>query len=330
MLKEEVGEEDIARVVSRWTGIPVTKMMTGEREKLLRLEDVLHERVVGQNEAVTAVSEAILRARAGIKDPNRPIGSFIFLGPTGVGKTELAKTLAEALFDDERSMIRIDMSEYMEKHSVSRLIGAPPGYVGYDEGGQLTEAVRRRPYSVILLDEIEKAHRDVFNVLLQILDDGRLTDGKGRVVNFKNTVIIMTSNLGSHEILSKDYAEASTAVRALLKEYFRPEFLNRVDDTIVFKALAKDDVKRIAAIMLAALGKRLERQVDIELTWSDAALTALADEGFDPDFGARPLRRLLTHTVETALSKKIIAGEIRGGDTVEIGFTGNEFTFKSL
>ena len=330
MLKEEVGEEDIARVVSRWTGIPVTKMMTGEREKLLRLEDVLHERVVGQNEAVAAVSEAILRARAGIKDPNRPIGSFIFLGPTGVGKTELAKTLAEALFDDERSMIRIDMSEYMEKHSVSRLIGAPPGYVGYDEGGQLTEAVRRRPYSVILLDEIEKAHRDVFNVLLQILDDGRLTDGKGRVVNFKNTVIIMTSNLGSHEILSKDYAEASAAVRALLKEYFRPEFLNRVDDTIVFKALAKDDVKRIAAIMLAALGKRLERQVDIELTWDDAALTALADEGFDPDFGARPLRRLLTHTVETALSKKIIAGEIRGGDTVEIGFAGNEFTFKSL
>ena len=330
MLKEEVGEEDIARVVSRWTGIPVTKMMTGEREKLLRLEEVLHERVVGQDEAVTAVSEAILRARAGIKDPNRPIGSFIFLGPTGVGKTELAKTLAESLFDDERSMIRIDMSEYMEKHSVSRLIGAPPGYVGYDEGGQLTEAVRRRPYSVILLDEIEKAHRDVFNVLLQILDDGRLTDGKGRVVNFKNTVIIMTSNLGSHEILSKDYAEAETAVRALLREYFRPEFLNRVDDTIVFKALTKDDVKRIAAIMLAALSKRLERQADIQLTWDDAAITALADEGFDPDFGARPLRRLLTHTVETALSKKIIAGDVRGGDTVELGFDGSTFTFKNL
>ena len=330
MLKEEVGEEDIARVVSRWTGIPVTKMMTGEREKLLHLEEVLHERVVGQDEAVTAVSEAILRARAGIKDPNRPIGSFIFLGPTGVGKTELAKTLAESLFDDERSMIRIDMSEYMEKHSVSRLIGAPPGYVGYDEGGQLTEAVRRRPYSVILLDEIEKAHRDVFNVLLQILDDGRLTDGKGRVVNFKNTVIIMTSNLGSHEILSKDYAEAEQAVRALLREYFRPEFLNRVDDTIVFKALTKDNVKRIAAIMLAALSKRLERQADIQLTWDDAAITALADEGFDPDFGARPLRRLLTHTVETALSKKIIAGDVRGGDTVELGFDGTEFTFKRL
>ena len=330
MLKEEVGEEDIARVVSRWTGIPVTKMMTGEREKLLRLEEVLHERVVGQDEAVTAVSEAILRARAGIKDPNRPIGSFIFLGPTGVGKTELAKTLAETLFDDERSMIRIDMSEYMEKHSVSRLIGAPPGYVGYDEGGQLTEAVRRRPYSVILLDEIEKAHRDVFNFLLQILDDGRLTDGKGRVVNFKNTVIIMTSNLGSHEILSKKYEEAVQAVRGLLKEYFRPEFLNRVDDTIVFKGLSKDDVKHIAAIMLAALGKRLERQTDIELTWNDDAIAALAEEGFDPDFGARPLRRLLTHTVETELSKKIIAGDVRGGDVVELGFDGKNFTFKTL
>ena len=263
LLKEEVGEEDIASVVSRWTGIPVTKMLTGEREKLLHLPQVLHERVVGQDEAVRAVSDAILRARAGIKDPNRPIGSFIFLGPTGVGKTELAKTLAEALFDDERSMIRIDMSEYMEKHSVSRLIGAPPGYVGYDEGGQLTEAVRRRPYSVILLDEIEKAHRDVFNVLLQILDDGRLTDGKGRVVNFKNTVIIMTSNLGSQEILNKDYEEAKTAVKGILKDYFRPEFLNRVDDIIVFKALAKEQVKDIAAILLKGLNARMERQTKI-------------------------------------------------------------------
>ena len=297
LLKEEVGEEDIAQVVSRWTGIPVTKMLTGEREKLLHLEDVLHARVVGQDEAVKAVSEAILRARAGIKDPNRPIGSFIFLGPTGVGKTELAKTLAEALFDDERSMIRIDMSEYMEKHSVSRLIGAPPGYVGYDEGGQLTEAVRRRPYSVILLDEIEKAHRDVFNVLLQILDDGRLTDGKGRVVNFKNTVIIMTSNLGSHEILNKSYEEAKGAVKEILKDYFRPEFLNRVDDIIVFKALKKEQVKNIAAIMLKSLSDRLEKQIKISLTWTDEALTALADKGFDPNFGARPLRRLLTHTV---------------------------------
>ena len=330
LLKEEVGEEDIAQVVSRWTGIPVTKMLTGEREKLLHLEDVLHARVVGQDEAVKAVSEAILRARAGIKDPNRPIGSFIFLGPTGVGKTELAKTLAEALFDDERSMIRIDMSEYMEKHSVSRLIGAPPGYVGYDEGGQLTEAVRRRPYSVILLDEIEKAHRDVFNVLLQILDDGRLTDGKGRVVNFKNTVIIMTSNLGSHEILNKSYEEAKGAVKKILKDYFRPEFLNRVDDIIVFKALKKEQVKNIAAIMLKSLSDRLEKQIKISLTWTDDALTALADKGFDPNFGARPLRRLLTHTVETSLSKQIIRGDVREGDTVEIGFDGTDFTFKTL
>ena len=330
LLKEEVGEEDIAQVVSRWTGIPVTKMLTGEREKLLHLEDVLHARVVGQDEAVKAVSEAILRARAGIKDPNRPIGSFIFLGPTGVGKTELAKTLAEALFDDERSMIRIDMSEYMEKHSVSRLIGAPPGYVGYDEGGQLTEAVRRRPYSVILLDEIEKAHRDVFNVLLQILDDGRLTDGKGRVVNFKNTVIIMTSNLGSHEILNKSYEEAKGAVKEILKDYFRPEFLNRVDDIIVFKALKKEQVKNIAAIMLKSLSDRLEKQIKISLTWTDDALTALADKGFDPNFGARPLRRLLTHTVETSLSKQIIRGDVREGDTVEIGYDGMDFTFKTL
>ena len=244
-----------------------------------------------------------------------------------MGKTELAKTLAEALFDDERSMIRIDMSEYMEKHSVARLIGAPPGYVGYDEGGQLTEAVRRRPYSVILLDEIEKAHRDVFNVLLQILDDGRLTDGKGRVVNFKNTVIIMTSNLGSHEILNKDYEEAKGAVKELLKEYFRPEFLNRVDDTIVFKALEKEQVKGIAEILLKALGKRLEKQVGITLTWSEAALTALADKGFDPNFGARPLRRLLTHTVETELSKEIIKGEVQEGDTVNIGAENGGFVF---
>jgi ATP-dependent Clp protease ATP-binding subunit ClpB len=328
LLKEEVGEEDIAKVISRWTGIPVSKMLTGEREKLIHLEDVLHERVVGQDEAVKAVSEAILRARAGIKDPNRPIGSFIFLGPTGVGKTELAKTLAEALFDDERSMIRIDMSEYMEKHSVARLIGAPPGYVGYDEGGQLTEAVRRRPYSVILLDEIEKAHRDVFNVLLQILDDGRLTDGKGRVVNFKNTVIIMTSNLGSQEILNKDYEAAKEAVGDILKEYFRPEFLNRVDDIIVFKALAKQQVKNIAAILLQKLGERLQKQVKITLGWNEEALNALAEQGFDPNFGARPLRRLLVHTVETALSKEIIKGEVQEGDTVNIGFSHGSFTFE--
>ncbi|TYZ28016.1 ATP-dependent chaperone ClpB [Selenomonas caprae] len=327
LLKEEVGEEDIAKVVSRWTGIPVAKMMTGEREKLIHLEEGLHTRVVGQDEAVKAVSEAILRARAGIKDPNRPIGSFIFLGPTGVGKTELAKTLAESLFDDERSMIRIDMSEYMEKHSIARLIGAPPGYVGYDEGGQLTEAVRRRPYSVILLDEIEKAHRDVFNVLLQILDDGRLTDGKGRVVNFKNTVIIMTSNLGSQEILNKDYEEAKSAVDSILKEYFRPEFLNRVDDIIVFKALQKEQVKNIAAILLQKLGERLQKQVRITLGWDEAALSALAEQGFDPNFGARPLRRLLVHTVETELSKSIIRGDVQEGDTVAIGFADGAFTF---
>lgn len=331
LLKEEVGEEDIAQVVSRWTGIPVTKMMTGEREKLLHLEETLHQRVVGQDKAVQVVSDAIIRARAGIKDPNRPIGSFIFLGPTGVGKTELAKTLAESLFDDERNIIRIDMSEYMEKHTVSRLIGAPPGYVGYDEGGQLTEAVRRRPYSVILLDEIEKAHPDIFNVLLQILDDGRLTDGKGRVVNFKNTIIIMTSNLGSHEILeSKDYDEANKKVRDLLKQYFRPEFLNRVDDIVVFKALQKEQVKDIASILLERLGKRLEKQVKIHLTWTDNALQALADQGFNPQFGARPLRRLITHTVETALSRDIIAGTVREGDTVSIDFDGNEFTFTPM
>ena len=337
LLKEEVGEEDIARVVSRWTGIPVSKMLTGEREKLLHLEDTLHERVVGQDEAVTAVSEAILRARAGIKDPNRPIGSFIFLGPTGVGKTELAKTLAEALFDDERSMIRIDMSEYMEKHSVARLIGAPPGYVGYDEGGQLTEAVRRRPYCVILLDEIEKANRDIFNILLQILDDGRLTDGKGRVVNFKNTVIIMTSNLGSQEILqrakigfitNKDFAEAESVIKDMLKAQFRPEFLNRIDDIIVFKSLAKDQVKSIADILLKNLSARLDKQIKIKLTWTDNAIEALADQGFDPNFGARPLRRFLTHTVETSLSKLIIAGDIRENETVQIDYDGTNFLFK--
>ncbi len=338
LLKEEVGEEDIAKVVSRWTGIPVAKMMTGEREKLLHLEDTLHKRVVGQDEAVKVVSEAILRARAGIKDPNRPIGSFIFLGPTGVGKTELAKTLAEALFDDERSIIRVDMSEYMEKHTVARLIGAPPGYVGYDEGGQLTEAVRRRPYSVILLDEIEKAHRDIFNVLLQILDDGRLTDGKGRVVNFKNTVIIMTSNLGSQEILqrakigfitNKAFAEAETIIKDMLKNYFRPEFLNRIDDIVVFKSLAREQVKAIAEILLGTLSTRLEKQINVKLTWTATAVDALSDQGFDANFGARPLRRLLTHTVETELSKKIIAGSVKEGDTVEIDFDGKNFVFNA-
>jgi len=331
LLKEEVAEEDIAKVVSRWTGIPVTKMMTGEREKLIHLEDELHKRVIGQDQAVKSVSEAILRARAGIKDPNRPIGSFIFLGPTGVGKTELAKTLAESLFDDEKSMIRIDMSEYMEKHSVSRLIGAPPGYVGYDEGGQLTEAVRRRPYSVILLDEIEKAHTDIFNVLLQILDDGRLTDGKGRVVNFKNTVIIMTSNLGSHNILeAADFATAQTQVMDLLKNYFRPEFLNRIDDIIVFKGLAKEQVKKIAAILLENLNTRLQKQVKIALHYSEEVLEKLAEEGFDPHFGARPLRRLLTNTIETELSKEIIKGTITEGQTANINLIDGKLSFSTL
>jgi len=316
MLKEEVDEDDIAKVVSRWTGVPVTKLLTGEREKLVNLETYLHQRVVGQDIAVTAISEAIIRARAGIKDPSRPIGSFIFLGPTGVGKTELAKTLAEVLFDDERSMIRLDMSEYMEKHTVARLIGAPPGYVGYDEGGQLTEAVRRRPYSVILLDEVEKAHSDVFNVLLQILDDGRLTDSKGRTVDFKNTIIIMTSNLGSHEILNSDFATAEKRVLELLKQHFRPEFLNRIDDIVVFNALTTGQVAAIAAIMLENLNKRLQKQLTITLNWDNKALALLAQTGYDPQFGARPLKRLISRMVETELSKMIIRGEVPEGSTV--------------
>lgn len=324
MLKEEVDEDDIAKVVSRWTGVPVTKLMTGEREKLVNLESILHQRVIGQDAAVTAISEAIIRARAGIKDPNRPIGSFIFLGPTGVGKTELAKTLAEVLFDDERSMIRLDMSEYMEKHAVARLIGAPPGYVGYEEGGQLTEAVRRRPYSVILLDEVEKAHNDVFNVLLQILDDGRLTDSKGRTVDFKNTVIIMTSNLGSHEILNSEFSVASERVLELLKLHFRPEFLNRIDDIIVFNALTAKQVGAIAAIMLENLNKRLQKQLAIGLEWDGKALDLLAQEGYDPQFGARPLKRLISRLVETELSKMIIRGEVPEGSKVRISAAGGK------
>ena len=318
LLKEEVDEDDIAKVVSRWTGIPVTRMLTGEREKLAHLEDILHERVVGQDEAVQAVSEAIIRARAGIKDPNRPIGSFVFLGPTGVGKTELAKALAEVLFDDERSIIRLDMSEYMEKHTVSRLIGAPPGYIGYDEGGQLTEAVRRRPYSVILLDEVEKAHNDVFNVLLQILEDGRLTDGKGRTVNFKNTVIIMTSNLGSAEILNNDFAVAKERVLEMMKVHFRPEFLNRLDEIIVFNALTAAQVGIIAGIMLSGLSKRLQKQINVSLQWDENVLQALSDEGYDPNYGARPLRRLIGRSVETELSKRIVRGEVPEGSVVKL------------
>ena len=318
LLKEEVDEEDIAKVVSTWTGIPVARLNGGEREKLIHLEERLHQRVVGQDEAVKAVSEAVIRARAGIKDPNRPIGSFIFIGPTGVGKTELAKALAEILFDDERNMIRIDMSEYMEKHTVSRLIGAPPGYVGYDEGGQLTEAVRRRPYSVILLDEIEKAHADVFNVLLQVLDDGRLTDGQGRIVDFKNTLIIMTSNLGSAEIMQKKGEVTREEVQSMLMRFFRPEFLNRVDDIVVFKALQEEQIKDIVKLILKELSDRLQKQLDMTLTASDEAVAYLAGAGFDPAFGARPLKRLIVHTVENILGKKIVAGEIGSGTKVKV------------
>ncbi|WP_304222951.1 ATP-dependent chaperone ClpB [Phascolarctobacterium succinatutens] len=318
MLKEEVDEEDIAKVVSTWTGIPVARLGTGERAKLVHLEEILHEHVIGQDEAVKAVSEAVIRARAGIKDPNRPIGSFIFLGPTGVGKTELAKTLAEVLFDDERNMVRIDMSEYMEKHTVSRLIGAPPGYVGYDEGGQLTEAVRRHPYSVILLDEIEKAHADVFNVLLQVLDDGRLTDGKGRIVDFKNTLIIMTSNLGSNEIMKAQGAMDREKIQQMLMNFFRPEFLNRVDDIVVFKPLQAKQIKEIVKLVLHELGDRLNKQLELTLTYTDEAVAFLAKAGFDPAFGARPLKRLIVHTVENILGKKIVAGEIKNGDKVEV------------
>lgn len=322
LLKEEVDEEDIAKVVSTWTGIPVARLNGGEREKLIHLEERLHQRVVGQDEAVKAVSEAVIRARAGIKDPNRPIGSFIFLGPTGVGKTELAKALAEILFDDERNMIRIDMSEYMEKHTVSRLIGAPPGYVGYDEGGQLTEAVRRRPYSVILLDEIEKAHADVFNVLLQVLDDGRLTDGQGRIVDFKNTLIIMTSNLGSAEIMQKKGEVTREEVQSMLMRFFRPEFLNRVDDIVVFKALQAEQIKDIVKLILKELSDRLQKQLEITLTASDDAVAYLAGAGFDPAFGARPLKRLIVHTVENILGKKIVAGEIGSGTKVKVVLRG--------
>ena len=323
LLKEEVDEEDIAKVVSTWTGIPVARLGTGEREKLVHLEEILHQRVVGQDEAVKAVSEAVVRARAGIKDPGRPIGSFIFLGPTGVGKTELAKTLAEVLFDDERNMVRIDMSEYMEKHTVSRLIGAPPGYVGYDEGGQLTEAVRRHPYSVILLDEIEKAHADVFNVLLQVLDDGRLTDGQGRSVDFKNTLIIMTSNLGSSEIMRAEGSLDRDRIQQLLMNFFRPEFLNRIDDIVVFKPLEQEQLKSIVSLILKELGDRLAKQLELSLTAEPEAIEYLAKAGFDPAFGARPLKRLIVHTVENILGRKLVAGEIKNGDNVKVVLKAN-------
>ncbi len=323
MLKEEVEEEDIARVVSRWTGIPVSRLLEGEREKLASMEEILHERVIGQEEAVKAVSDAVLRSRSGLKDPNRPVGSFIFLGPTGVGKTELSRALAETLFDDERSIIRIDMSEYMEKHTVARLIGAPPGYVGYEEGGQLTEAVRRKPYSVVLFDEIEKAHYDVFNVFLQILDDGRLTDGQGRVVDFRNTIIIMTSNIGSHEILNfqssgGDYEGMKERVLNLLRQNFRPEFLNRIDEIIVFHALKKEQIEKIAAMLLKKLADRFHQTTRGYLEWDEKALDYVARNGYDPAYGARPLKRLIQQEVETALSRKIVAGIVRPGDRVMV------------
>jgi ATP-dependent Clp protease ATP-binding subunit ClpB len=320
LLKEEVDAEDIAEAVAKATGIPVSKMLQSEREKLLNLEQELHKRVVGQDEAIAAVADAIRRSRAGLQDPKRPIGSFIFLGTTGVGKTELAKALANYLFDDDAMMTRIDMSEYQEKHSVSRLVGAPPGYVGYDEGGQLTEAVRRKPYSVILLDEIEKAHPDVFNVLLQVLDDGRLTDNKGRVVNFKNTIVIMTSNIGSHliqaafENLTEKNREhviekAKQEVIALLKESIRPEFLNRIDDIIMFQPLLRGEIKGIIKIQLDNL-RQLVGKNGIDLQFSDYAVDFLAENGFDPQYGARPLKRLIQKEIVNTLSKKILAGEI--------------------
>ncbi len=323
LLRDSVSEEEIARIVERWTGIPVQRLVEGEREKLLGLEDILHRRVIGQNEAVSKVAEAIIRSRAGIKDPNRPIGSFLFLGPTGVGKTELARALAQSLFDDERSMVRIDMSEYMEKFSVSRLIGAPPGYVGYEEGGQLTEAVRRKPYSVVLFDEIEKAHPDVFNVLLQVLDDGRITDSQGRTVDFKNTILILTSNLGSPYLLEgigpdgEITDKAKEQVEALLRRSFRPEFLNRLDEIVFYKPLSRQDIFRIIDLLMAALNRRLaDKQLSCRLT--DEAKQFIVDAAYDPVYGARPLRRYIQREVETLIGKAIIGGDLQPGVTLTV------------
>ncbi len=331
LLRSKVTEDEIAKIVERWTGIPVSRLVQGEREKLLHLDETLHQRVVGQDEAVQAVTEAIQRSRAGIQDPGRPIGSFLFLGPTGVGKTELAKTLAQALFDDENNLVRIDMSEYMEKYAVSRLIGAPPGYVGYEEGGQLTEAVRRRPYSVVLFDEVEKAHPDVFNVLLQVLDDGRITDSQGRTVDFKNTVIILTSNLGSEYLLSGINADGSiqesakAQVEALLRRSFRPEFLNRLDEIVFYKPLTQDNVTKIIDLQIDKLNARLaEQQISLRLTQD--AKAAIVDASYDPQFGARPLRRYVQHTVETMLSKHLLAGEILPGQTVTVDYQNGQLT----
>jgi ATP-dependent Clp protease ATP-binding subunit ClpB len=336
LIKEEVDEEDIAAVVSRWTGVPVTKLLEGEMQKLLHLEDELHKRVIGQDEAVTAVAEAVIRARSGLKDPQRPIGSFIFMGPTGVGKTELARALAEYLFDDEHAMIRIDMSEYQEKHTVSRLVGAPPGYVGYDEGGQLTEAVRRHPYSVILFDEIEKAHHDVFNVMLQVLDDGRLTDGQGRTVDFKNTIVIMTSNVGSARILEYQggfsgagFEAMKEAVLEEMRHHFRPEFLNRLDEIIVFHALTEENLKQIVEIQLNRLRARLaDRRITLELT--DAARSNLVRTGYDPHYGARPLKRAIQKKIETPLGRLLLQGAIKDGQHVkaDAATDNGDLTFK--
>jgi ATP-dependent Clp protease ATP-binding subunit ClpB len=328
LVHESVDEEEIAKIVSKWTNIPVSKLTETERNKILHLDDELHKRIVGQDEGVTKVSEAILRSKAGIKDPGRPIGSFLFLGPTGVGKTELAKALAQCLFDDENNMVRIDMSEYMEKYSVSRLIGAPPGYVGYEEGGQLTEAVRRKPYSVVLFDEIEKAHPDVFNVLLQVLDDGRITDSQGRTVNFKNTILIMTSNLGSEYLLNgineqgEISEECEEAVMQTLRGSFRPEFLNRLDETILFKPLTKTNIRHIIDLLLNGLNERLkDREISIELT--PEAIDYITEHGYDPAYGARPLRRYLQKTVETLSAKMILSNEVREGDTILIDVEGD-------
>ncbi|WP_456064506.1 ATP-dependent chaperone ClpB [Candidatus Seribacter sulfatis] len=332
ILKEEVTAEEIADIVARWTGVPVTKLIEGEREKILRLQSILHERVIGQDEAVDAVSEAIMRARAGIKDPNRPIGSFLFLGPTGVGKTELAKTLAESLFDSENNVVRIDMSEYMEKHSVARLIGAPPGYVGYEEGGQLTEAVRRKPYSVILFDEIEKAHPDVFNVLLQLMDDGRLTDSQGRTVDFKNVVVIMTSNVGSRylqeNLIDNEISEsARESVMADLRDHFRPEFLNRIDDTVLFKPLSLEEITEIVDLLLNSLNKRLEDR-KVTVVFTDAAKKWIGEKGYDPTYGARPLKRFLQKQVETQLARALVAGEVEEGSEVAFSVKDDELVMK--
>ena len=333
LLRNKVTEEEIAKIIEHWTGIPTSKLMEGEREKLLRLPEILHKRVIEQDEAVSCVSDAILRSRAGIQDPNRPLGSFLFLGPTGVGKTELAKALAEALLDDEKNLVRIDMSEYMEKFSVSRLIGAPPGYVGYEEGGQLTEAVRRRPYSVILFDEIEKAHPDVFNILLQVLDDGRITDSQGRTADFKNTIIILTSNLGSQYLLDGIGAdgeitnEAKEQVQTLLRRTFRPEFLNRLDEIVFYKPLSKENITGIIDLQIAALNRRLaDKQLRCELT--QAAKQFIIDAAYDPQFGARPLRRYVQHTVETLLAKKILEGSVQPGSTITVDTENGELVLR--